>query len=585
MTASLVRQAIHAFLETSTPQVLCIRGKWGVGKTFVWNDAFKEAKAKSAIALPYYCYVSLFGLQSIDEVRQTIFENRVPTTRLEIEPTFESLTANVKHYGEVISKQLSRVSSYAKVPYLDKYIANVSGGFRQIVSLAVRDTIICFDDFERKKLSARDLLGLVSQFREQKRCKAVILLNEDALTADEKAEFNRYFEKVVDIPIEFAPSTGECAEIAVKGDDATSQKIRANAITLGISNIRIIQRVKEVSRDLLRILAPFDEQTKHQAVHTLTLLIWSKYGDGTVPMNFIAGRAHDFSRFMDGENKTDEEKMWDSTLEAYQFNHCDQLDLLIMEGVERGFFDEGKIVAEAKQQDERLANSASQMALERAWRPLHDSFDNDATQVVEAVYSAYTKYMKVVSRGHLDQTVSIFRKLGYTDKASDLINAYVEQHKQNIVAVDQPNDPFHPIVQDSEFRTALATVAVPPSPMPVKDALIELGKGRLTQGTTDAALNVSIDEFYEMFRKLHGDERDSVIAGALFWRNVGNATTVQKDSAKRAWTALERIGNESPLNAIRVKKYGVIVETAEVAEAGGAAADKANGNVSDGDLP
>jgi hypothetical protein len=468
MTASLVRQAIRAFLETPVPQVLCIRGKWGVGKTFVWNDAFEEAKAEGAVALPYYCYVSLFGLQSIDEVQQTIFENRVPTAKLGVEPSFESLKANVKHYSEVVAKQVSRLSSYAKVPYFDKYIANFSGGFRQIVSLAVRDTIICFDDFERKKLSAKDLLGLVSQFREQKGCKAVIILNEDALSGDEKAEFNRYFEKVVDIPIEFAPSAEECAEIAVKEDDTISQKIRENAIALGISNIRIIQRVKEVSQSLLRILAPFDDQTKHQALHTLTLLIWSKYGDGAVPMKLIAERAHDFSLFMDGDDKTDEEKKWGPVLHAYKFGHCDKLDLLIMEGVERGFFDDGKITDEATQQDERLANAASQAALEQAWRPFHDSFDSDVTEVVEVICSAYIAHMKAVSRGNLDQAIGIFRKLGYPVKATDLISAYVEQNKRSIVAVDQPSDHFNPVVKDSEFRTALAAVAIPPSRKPVE---------------------------------------------------------------------------------------------------------------------
>jgi hypothetical protein len=91
MTVALVRQAIHAFLRTPNPQVLCIRGKWGVGKTFIWDEVFNQAKVDGSVALPYYCYVSLFGLQSIDEVRQTIFENRVTTKKIEIEPSLESL--------------------------------------------------------------------------------------------------------------------------------------------------------------------------------------------------------------------------------------------------------------------------------------------------------------------------------------------------------------------------------------------------------------------------------------------------------------------------------------------------------------
>jgi Cdc6-like AAA superfamily ATPase len=117
MAVELVKQAIRAFLRTPTPQVLCIRGKWGVGKTFIWNEVFMQAEADGAVALPYYCYVSLFSLHSIDEVRQSIFENRIPTSEVRIEPTFESMKRNVKHLTDLAAQQVSRFSSYAKVPY------------------------------------------------------------------------------------------------------------------------------------------------------------------------------------------------------------------------------------------------------------------------------------------------------------------------------------------------------------------------------------------------------------------------------------------------------------------------------------
>jgi hypothetical protein len=317
MAVELVKQAIRAFLRTSTPQVLCIRGKWGVGKTFIWNDVFTQAKADRAVALPHYCYVSLFGLQSIDEVRQSIFENRIPTNKIKIEPTFESMKRNVKHLTGLAAQQASRISSHAKMPYLDKYIANFSGGFRQIVSLAVGDTIICFDDFERKKLSAKDLLGLISQLREQRRCKAVIILNEDALSPDEKTEFRRYFEKVVDIPIEFSPTPAECADIVLKGDEMPNPQIRQNAIALGISNIRIVSRVKDVAQELLGTLAPFGDGVKRQAVHSLTLFLWSKYDDEAVPMTFIVERAQRPLAFTNEKERTDDEKKWGPKLESY----------------------------------------------------------------------------------------------------------------------------------------------------------------------------------------------------------------------------------------------------------------------------
>lgn len=120
MTVALVRQAIRAFLRTPTPQVLCIRGKWGVGKTFIWSDVLRQTTEEGETLLQYYSYVSLFGLQSLDEVRQAIFENSVPTKKAEIHPSFDSLRENVKRYTLAASRQLSRLTPHAKLPYLDK---------------------------------------------------------------------------------------------------------------------------------------------------------------------------------------------------------------------------------------------------------------------------------------------------------------------------------------------------------------------------------------------------------------------------------------------------------------------------------
>lgn len=567
MTVALVRQVIHAFLSTPDPQVLCIRGKWGVGKTYIWNEVFKQSKADGAVALPHYCYVSLFGLQSIDEVRQTIFENRVTTKKIEIEPTLSSLKENINHYALEAGKQFSKLSPFAKLPYIDRYIANFSGGFRQVVSLAVRDTIICFDDFERKKLSAKDLLGLVSQFREQKRCKAVIILNEDALSDDEKIEFRRYFEKVVDVPVEFSPTPIECADIAIKGTDFVSQRIRENTIALGISNIRIIERIKSVSDGLLRILESYGDGTRGQAIHTLTLLIWSKYDADAIPLKFIAERGERNLFFLNKDERTEDEKRWGPRLEAYKFNYCDELDAAIMKGVETGLFDHDEIAREAQLQDERQAESESKEALSKAWRIFHDSFENDVPEVIEAIYSTYKQQMRSVSRGNLDEAVGMFRILGYPDKASDLIATYVECQGE-IRTVDEPSNPFHSVIKDEEFRKALAAAAVLPTPKSMKVIFTDIYNGKFHQEDTIAALAMSADELYKLFKALKGDELYPVVEGSLFYRRVINATDEQKELTNRAMQALEMIGRESQINAIRVRKFSVNVD-ADGSEAAG----------------
>ena len=329
------------------------------------------------------------------------------------------------------------------------------------MSLAVRETIICFDDFERKKISAKDLLGLVSQFREQKGCKAVIILNEDALSDDEKKEFRRYFEKVVDIPIEFVPTPDECADIAIRETDFANQRIKENVVKLGISNIRIIYRVKDVAQDLMRIFGRFSDEIKTQSVHTLTILIWSKYDEGAIPMKNIVHRNR-YAQVHGEDERSEDDKRWDSKLDEYGFKACDELDAAIMAGVERGFFDETELVTQAQQQHARQEAAAAQEALVQAWRPFRDTFDSSGVpDLVDGICAAYTQHMKCVSRGNLDEAIEIFRALGFPGKASELIASYVDTHREHIGPVDEHANPFHPVVKDDEFRTALAAAAVP----------------------------------------------------------------------------------------------------------------------------
>ena len=77
MSAKLVKEEITKFLNRQDPEVLCIRGKWGVGKTYTWSKQLEAAQQAKAIKLPRYSYVSLFGINSLDELKFAIFENVV----------------------------------------------------------------------------------------------------------------------------------------------------------------------------------------------------------------------------------------------------------------------------------------------------------------------------------------------------------------------------------------------------------------------------------------------------------------------------------------------------------------------------
>ena len=63
MSIKVVHEEIQRFLESPNPEVLCLKGKWGVGKTYAWNYYLEEARKNNKLAFKKYAYVSLFGLK------------------------------------------------------------------------------------------------------------------------------------------------------------------------------------------------------------------------------------------------------------------------------------------------------------------------------------------------------------------------------------------------------------------------------------------------------------------------------------------------------------------------------------------
>lgn len=82
MSTNAVRLEIARFLATPDPEVLCLQGKWGVGKTFAWQRYVEDTQAADGVALERYAFVSLFGVNSIEQLRLAIVENTVPRERI-----------------------------------------------------------------------------------------------------------------------------------------------------------------------------------------------------------------------------------------------------------------------------------------------------------------------------------------------------------------------------------------------------------------------------------------------------------------------------------------------------------------------
>src|SRR3954453_6855267 len=107
MSIKLASSEISRFLASSDAEVLCIRGRWGVGKTFAWTHYLHAAAKKKSVALNRYSYVSLFGQNSLADVRSAVVENTV-----QVGDTAGTTASSLAKMAEQGTRGLAKIAKY-----------------------------------------------------------------------------------------------------------------------------------------------------------------------------------------------------------------------------------------------------------------------------------------------------------------------------------------------------------------------------------------------------------------------------------------------------------------------------------------
>ena len=238
-----IESSILSFLQHSEANVLVLKGAWGVGKTFFWNNIVESKKEH--INQKKYSYVSLFGLKGIEELQASIFYNSKDID--------SNSTNNIKNNAKKVTSVLK------SIPQISKYTQTISA----IEKSLVNDFLICIDDLERKNtdLSIPMILGYISELSERKKCKIVLIFNEDTLSKDEQKEYSTYREKVVDVELEYAPDSKRNIDIIFSGHD--SRKLIHDTLKESeVKNIRIIKHIKWVFEHFSNLVKDLESPVK-----------------------------------------------------------------------------------------------------------------------------------------------------------------------------------------------------------------------------------------------------------------------------------------------------------------------------------
>jgi hypothetical protein len=401
---------------------------------------------------------------------------------------------------------------------------------------------------------------LVSLLKEQKKCKIVLLLNDGEECIE---DYKKYREKVIDIELRFSPIPEECASIAYADDQSYHQYLKKHVTILGIKNIRILKKIERLIELTMPLAQGYETEITDQIIHSLALFSWCYYcsnNDENIPsLEFATSKGYNILGLGDDEVDNGKEKKWRAILQGYNYQITDELDIVLANAVKTGFVIETDFKRKATAKNKEIIAAKSQGSFSEAWKLYHDSFDDNQDEVISKIEKSFRQNCEYITPHNLHGTVTLFRDLGEDIKASSLIDDYIKWHheEKNVFDLNEINSWSD--IKDQEMIEKFNEKFKESAKTETVDQVLEKIAGRSGWNKSDEVVlvNTTVEEYHQLFKTVKGKKLSSFISTCLKFGQFSNASDQQKRIAELATEALKKIGSESDLNKIRIRKFGV----------------------------
>lgn len=456
MSLEKTKKQLVELLGEAGNDVIALSGKWGTGKTHLWDEVRKESRDERVRKA---LYVSLFGLSTIDQVKRKLMEGALPSAamgggRIEVvKNLFKSgVTAAAAHY-----KALAAINDL---------------NLLLMAPLALRSRVIVIDDIERKhdKLGIDEVLGFIDEYAKQFMVRFVLVLNDDQLSSKSEQDklWTTFREKVIDQEIRLSTSSHEAFAIAIKlWPSKYERALRNGVIACGLTNIRIIGKVIKAAN---QILAGRDliDSIQSRVVPSIVLFSAVHYRGLEDGPNFqfaLTVGNQDWSHLSLDDNaepteQTNRENRWRMLMSEMGIHACDDFEKVLVHFLESGLFESDQIqaiidryVAEGQTMDAR--QSVRDFIQKAIW----DHRASDADLVAEAapllgIAGLLDPYIATEIHGILSELE------GGQGLAEEIVQVWITAFRAGAWA-DAPDDdnpfgnPLHPDIK-AEFDVAVA---------------------------------------------------------------------------------------------------------------------------------
>ena len=366
MSMATTKAQLERLLADGDNKVIALSGRWGTGKTHMWDELCKAAQddvVRKSLS------VSLFGAANIADLKLRLVQKAVPYL------SEDGLRKDVLTAGWRLAQKVA--------PFVHPTLPLAAQLAEFAVPTLLRKKFIVIDDIERKReaLSTDEVLGFIDDFVQNYECRFLLILNSDKLA--DAASWERYREKVIDEELRLETTPAEAFDIAARTRPSTLREaIKAAAETCQLSNIRIIRKVIKTVSKILGEHGQLPADVLTRLVPSTVLLCATHFkgieeGPSTefiLSYNSTAHFEESYRRERGEEGEDKQRARWILLLEQLDIAGTDRYEYIVADYLAKGMLDPSA-VNEVVRQYARESNLAGSQARSRAffqetiWQP------------------------------------------------------------------------------------------------------------------------------------------------------------------------------------------------------------------------
>ncbi len=563
-----ITKILDEFLA-SDDRVAVIKGEWGVGKTHFWNRYYEDKRNKREIEQIAYSYVSLFGLNSIGEIKKKLFPSTIPLNQKIYR---EDLLEKKQQMMERFFSGVYKCVRYNKVSkkIFNNFSIGISGFGLKSSEFTIFDGynyvskyLICFDDLERKgsSLEIKDFMGLVDDLARSKACKIILIYNENNLTKnDEEKQFIEYREKIVDRDIMYKPDVIDNIRKIFPHNDPNFEFINSAAEALNLKNIRILNKIKKTLYAYESEFTTARREVRKDFTFRVVLFAYVFYsGAGELPYDEffkkIQPRAMADSYHTNDDEMSDTEKFIEQL--DISFTNSDNLfdygiDYYFKHGyLLSSFTFESAVKAKNKDYEDIEINRK----LDEIWSVFRDSFNANQDDFVNALKGAIEEYMSRIPLRKVSSIFIILEELGVN------CDRYITQYVDDLISRCSLNKEYNLLMNSTIEHKGLYEL--------INDKFNQIRKNeydldvlldRLSNSNSYSSLHIdalnaySEDDYYNWIITCNENVLDKIRHGLLKFDDHVAPIPGQTQITDKAIAAIKRVARTSQLNKIRVER-------------------------------